>query len=440
MSSRALRQLACTRPAPATDALLTAGLHSRRLVLLASLLAAADRHRVTHGARQCLSQYWQLLEQAEARDREGTREVLGGPDVGTRLACALAAPTREAFEEALADFGAVAVAAALRARLHFQIGLPVREGGLMLPEWGLYATTAAGADIAAGPLGFRITPWGSRSETRLRFRYPETATGAPAGGDGAHWHGLRALPTGRTVLDDVDPRRGAVPKVPPGSAGPGLPVAPRLPPRAVRRWSTSWYSALSLLTAVDPGRAAEVTSRVRSLVPLERGPGGGVTSATLRAAPGAVFASLPDTPLQMAELLVHEVQHSKLAVIGDLVPLHRADGTADYRVGWRRGPRPLAAVLQGTYAHLAVADLWHRVTTGRDGGPGAEAAREEASGRCAHYLGQVAEALDVLMNSGQLTDAGLQFTIGMREHQENLGRHGARAVLVGPMSLHCDLT
>lgn len=439
MSSRALRQLACTRPVPATDALLTAAMRSRRLVLLASLLAAADRHHLSVGARQRLAQYWQLLEQADARDRHGTRQVLDGPDVGTWLACALSASTREAFEDALADFGAVAVAAALRARLRFRITLPVRPTGLMLPGWGLYAVEAAAVEVTAGPYGFRVTPRDGGPVAQLRFHYPETAADGFAGADGAHWHSLRSLPGSRTVLDDVDPRRGVVPKTP-GGSGRGLPVAPRLSPSALRRWSTSWCAALSLLAAVDPGRAAEVTSRTRSLVPLRRSPGAGVTSATLRAAPGAVFATLPDTPLQLAEILVHEVQHSKLAVIGDLVPLHRADGTAAYRVGWRRGPRPLAAVLQGTYAHLAVADLWHRVTVSREGGYGTEAARGEASGRCAHYRGQVAEALDVLMNSGQLTDAGVQFTVGMREHQERLGRHGTRPVLVGPMSLNRDLT
>ncbi len=72
-------------------------------------------------------------------------------------------------------------------------------------------------------------------------------------------------------------------------------------------------------------------------------------------------------------MLVHEVQHSKLAVLGGVVRLDHESAEAVFRVGWRSDPRPLGAVVQGTYAHLALADLWGRLAD-RAASPAAERA------------------------------------------------------------------
>jgi uncharacterized protein len=66
--------------------------------------------------------------------------------------------------------------------------------------------------------------------------------------------------------------------------------------------------------------------------------------------------------------------------------------------------------LQGTYAHIAVADFWRvRRSTVR----GAE--REAAEANFARWRTQTAEAIDVLLGSGSLTDLGTRFVGTMAE-------------------------
>ncbi|MCC3771267.1 HEXXH motif-containing putative peptide modification protein, partial [Streptomyces sp. UNOC14_S4] len=227
---------------------------------------------------------------------------------------------------------------------------------------------------------------------------------------------------------------------PPGGVGhAALPAAPR----AVTRdepWPRLWRAALSLLRATDPRRAAETTALLRCLVPLSpTGPFGQQArrvSATFRAAPGAVLTTLPDSPADLAAVLVHETQHSKLAVLQDLLPLHRAGPHAAYRVAWRPDPRPLAGVLQGTYAHLALADFWGRFAGRPVLPPGA---RHDARARHDSYRRQVAEALPILLESKELTSAGREFAIGMQRHHAGLARDGGAGAADGEPSPFGDV-
>ncbi|MFC7219884.1 HEXXH motif-containing putative peptide modification protein [Streptomyces polyrhachis] len=252
---------------------------------------------------------------------------------------------------------------------------------------------------------------------------PATATAAaPA---------LPRLPTARGLLDRVDPHR-----TPRDAAGrPRWPVATPAEAPAVP-WLAQWEQALRWLGAVDPARAAEVRALTRSLVPLRRAPGPGSgtpNSATGRAAPGAVLCvPQPDAPA-LAALLVHEIQHTKLAILFDVLPLYRPGGAAHHRVAWRLDDRPVQAVLQGTYAHLGLADLWHRVACAaferppagaedaRSGFPGRTVAQSEAHDRCEDYREQVGQALALLHRTAELTPAGVSFVQGMADHHARLG-------------------
>lgn len=121
----------------------------------------------------------------------------------------------------------------------------------------------------------------------------------------------------------------------------------------------------------------------------------------------------------MAETLVHELHHSKLSTLHELVPLYRPGSTAAlYRVGWRTDARPVAGVFQGAYAHLALADLWWRA---RDapGVPGAWGAR--AAQQFDHVHDQVGEALAMLLESDELTNEGREFARQMRQLHASLG-------------------
>jgi len=404
----ALASLADTRTTPGDLSLLRAGLHSRRLVLLRSLLAQADRHRVQPSVRQQLDLHWRLLERAESDDPPAARAALAYPSVGNWLVHALSIPLgeRAAFEDLLGGLGALAAAVALRTGTRFRLTLPARDGRLVLPGIGAYFTHAARVRVVAGPRSLLLSPGHRRGRLPLLPPYARAT--------GAGWRGLRPLPGGVAVLDDVDPHR----------TGPHPSARPSPPAGAgqARDWAARWHAALALLESADPARRAEVASLVRSVVPMRRPPGGTV-SATLRSAPWAVLAGLPGTARETAAVLVHEVQHSKLAVLGDLTTLHHGDGEAVFRVPWRSDPRPLDAVLQGTYAHLALADLWHRLA---DRPGAAPAAREAARARCEDYREQVGPALVLLRGSGELTRRGAEFTTAMGRHHASLEKRTAR--------------
>jgi uncharacterized protein len=77
---------------------------------------------------------------------------------------------------------------------------------------------------------------------------------------------------------------------------------------------------------------------------------------------------------------------------------------------WREDPRPIEALLQGTYAHLGVTDYW-RGRRKRAEGPEAIAAAAE---RFARWRALTAEAIETLAGSGALTDRGLRMVAQMR--------------------------
>ncbi|MEU7132357.1 HEXXH motif-containing putative peptide modification protein [Streptomyces sp. NPDC046261] len=428
----ALALLARTRSASGDLGLLLDGAHSRRLVLLKSLLTRLERRpgAVPGPVLERFEAHWRLLERAEARYPRAVRDTLGYPSVGTWLTRTLTAPDGDVLADCLEHFGSVAAAAALRAGDRFTLELPAPGGRLALPGTGLLEAGAPTVRLTCHGRTAHLTPGGRRGGPVL-LRLPGRTAGTGAG-----WRGLARLPGSGAFLDDLDPYRAPAEGV--GSAA----LLAAGPDRtAGEPWVRRWRAALALLRAVDRARAAEVTALLRCVVPLARpashGRGGPKVSATFRAAPGAVFATLPDSAADLAEVLVHETQHSKLSVLHDLLPLHEAGPREVYRVAWRADPRPFAGVLQGTYAHLALADFWTRAALRHPLAPGAP---RGAHARRDSYLRQVAEALPILLESAELTEAGRQFATGMDRHLAALARAaGKRATAFGAMSPFGDV-
>ncbi|MFI9719261.1 aKG-HExxH-type peptide beta-hydroxylase [Streptomyces sp. NPDC052396] len=422
----ALARLARTRSTAEDRTLLHNALHSRRLVLLKSLLTRLERQpRALDGrARRRFEEHWRLLERAEERHPRSARDTLDYPAVGNWLASALAAPDGPEFTRAVEHLGATATAAALLSGTSFTTELATPEGLLALPGIGLAETGAPVVRLTARSRTARLTTDGHRTGPVL------LRTAGRVAGAGSGWHALRRLPGSDILLDDLDPYRAPAQGV--GRAA--LPAAARTL-TGPEPWTRRWRAAQALLRATDPERARETAELLRCLVPLATAPGSTV-SATFRAAPGAVLTTLPDSPTGLAEVLVHETQHSKLAVLHDLLPLHRASPLAVHKVAWRRDPRPLEGVLQGCYAHLALADFWARAA-GRDGlSPGA---RQTARARSDSYRQQVAEALPILLESSELTPAGREFTTGMAQLLAALERTGRVAMTIGGPSWDGDV-
>jgi HEXXH motif-containing protein len=167
---------------------------------------------------------------------------------------------------------------------------------------------------------------------------------------------------------------------------------------------------------------------LRCLVPLAAPDGTsaddrarGSCSATRREAFGAVLSSTPSDATRLAATLVHELHHAKLAVLSDRVTLHHADDDARHFAPWRTDPRPYDGLLQGAYAHLALADFYQRRAL-----DGTDRVRPDSDwSQFARYHAQVGAALPALVGSEELTEQGRRFVESMVRAHARMGEHPA---------------
>ncbi|MFE9255428.1 aKG-HExxH-type peptide beta-hydroxylase [Streptomyces sp. NPDC006879] len=356
-----LRAIAGGEPDAAGTRLLRATRHAKRRRQLAALAEASD------GGEH--ADHWALLAEAEDHHPEAVHDVLHYPAVGGWAEETLRR-LRSRDNGPPPDFdrlGALAVAAAVRGGLSFKAVL--RHGGpLSLPTLGSLRAPRP------GPTTLTERSWDPDD--------PETRV-------------LHELPGRHVALDDLDPYRA------PG-APEGVNAARRLTPRGHRRWDAQWSAARSLLERYDPERAVESALLLRSLVPLAST--SSVSAATLPTVPGALFAR-GQQPLALAATVVHEVQYGKLAALKDTVALYTVEPADLYVLPWRGAqPRPLAELLHGAYARLALAGFWQRAAL-----CGARA----AWARHARCRAQVSIALGDLLAAPQLTEDGREFVTSM---------------------------
>ncbi|MFF9067107.1 aKG-HExxH-type peptide beta-hydroxylase [Streptomyces sp. NPDC014891] len=420
-----LAGLAGTRPGPAGAAFLRTGVHARRLLLLRTLLVRVRRHRdaVAPAALRGFEAGWLLFERAERARPDVVRAALDYPTTGTWLATALTEPPGAGLDRHLAYLELLALTAALRAGLPVDLVVEAPGGVVPLPGLGRVEAGTGTVRIDARARSVRIGGGDGRGSRAVLRRHARGA-GRSLTGSGPGWHGLRDLPGGVTRLEDLDPYR-----LPPGMGMPARAAADRADTDHAD-WARSWNAARGLLRATDRARAFEVGRSVDAVVPLVP-LGTRSIGATLSAAPGAILMTPAAGASDMAETLVHELHHSKLATLHELVPLYRPhppDRAAPaYRVGWRRDLRPVAGVLQGAYAHLALADLWHRAVRAprASGVPGSW--RTRSARQFDHIHDQVVEALAILLESDELTNEGREFARQMRMHLASLSS-GRRAL------------
>ncbi|MFF6997267.1 HEXXH motif-containing putative peptide modification protein [Streptomyces sp. NPDC008313] len=464
----ALAELGRTEGSPATLAFLARDQDTRRLLLLRALLDAAetaDADICPAGARTRLRDDWELLAEAD-RARPGPEAEYGpargehseegrarGPaprpdgmsPARARLLHPLVGPlvrrclrgldTRDQdghppdrrsreLGRGLAHFGAVAAVAAARAGIGFSVRLTARDGVLALPSLGALHTAVSGdapVDVVhrRGTLTLR-QPGAADAVVHL-----ESDTGAWSGAPA--WTSAYALPgllpgAGPVPLDDLDPYRT-------DSGGPhrqGLGGPVTLDHAERKRWLQSWSGTAHLLRLGGEHRLAEAHHLLRCLVPLAAPPGPsreghdtGGYSATRREAFGAVLSSTPPTPTGFAATLVHELQHTKLGALGDLVTLHHAGDEARYFAPWRSDPRPYGGLLQGAYSHLALADFFQRCALALGHPPH----RESAWAQHARYREQVGAVLPAIVGSDDLTPQGRRFVDQMVAVYERLAEH-----------------
>ena len=189
------------------------------------------------------------------------------------------------------------------------------------------------------------------------------------------------------TVEDVDPFRDCQ----------AWAAAGRLAPAAWKAWRLALAAAARQLAAELPAYASVIGAGLRSVVPMRPG-AAGIARAGRRGRPSGRWRwPSPMTSSMLSELLVHEMQHVKLTALCDLFDLFdRADDTL-FAVPWRDDRRPLEGLLHGTYAHLAVAELWRSRSRQTPEG--------EARRLFLIYRSWVEEAIEALLRCGQ-PDAG----------------------------------
>ena len=340
---------------------------------------AADLDGTGGDLGQAAAEGWRLLSALDTERPGAVREVLTCPFVQTWAAQCLRAAKSADADLDRAHLAGLAASAALRAGIETELALPVRDGFVYLPDVG-----ALDVGGGTGPvLAVRVSPAG------LSVR----------GGDTYGWQTVRRVAAAglSVAVEDIDPFRGCA----------AWAVTERLPARTWEAWRLALTRAARQLAAELPAYAAVIGAGLRSVVPIcPRSPGSD-QSGTARHAFGAVALALPDDAGALAALLVHEMQHVKLAALADLIDLFDRADARRFAVPWRADHRPVEGLLHGTYAHLAIAELWRSRA--------ARTPHGSAPDRFRMYRSWVEAGIETLLTSGALTPAGDRFVNGMRE-------------------------
>ncbi|MFF0294232.1 FxsB family cyclophane-forming radical SAM/SPASM peptide maturase [Kitasatospora sp. NPDC004614] len=328
---------------------------------------------------------WQLLVEADRTASGALDAVLAHPYARAwAVRCLQGDPRGD-----VGGLAELAAAAAARGRAEFELVLPVRAGWLHLPTLGRLRMDGRTEAVLRGDADGL-----SCGEHTVRWDRP-----------GDHlWQPVRrvALPGWTVALEDTDPQRDSHQWA----------VADRLPDAELLDWTGALREAWELLGRDLPEYAAGLAAGLSTVTPLARGTDGRDISAAARQAYGAVGIARPTTAPVLALLLAHEFQHVKLGAVLDFHDLYDREDERLYHAPWRPDPRPLEGLLQGTYAHLAVAAYWASRVRAFDGirGDAATAARLQLATWRAH----TADAIETLAGSGSLTPLGQRFAAGMR--------------------------
>ena len=365
---------------------------SHRKLLLASLAEAAVNDASAEGLASSFEKAWDVLAAAERSDASVVEELLLHPSVGVWLARALRAAA--ASRLCRADVGylsSMAVAAAVRCRISCALEIPVVHGAVTLPTVGQVVlvedSTVDAVEVAVSAVG----------EVALRGGAGHPQAGRSWSNDAFRLEPVKVLECRRdgvrlrTELDDRGPYREFTDPIPPRPLG--------LHERG--EWEKQIGDAWSLLVEEYRGFAEELSEGVSAIVPF--GAGTSVAGASSSVAYGAIAVSRKKSAFELAEALIHEMQHSKLNALFDFAELC-VPGTENLGYApWRDDPRPTGGLLHGVFAFTTAVEFWRRR---RDtDGP----ARRAADFHYGYRRWQVRQTLESLAGAADLTDLGRRF-------------------------------
>ncbi|MCG5213156.1 HEXXH motif domain-containing protein [Streptosporangium sp. KLBMP 9127] len=370
--------------------------YSKHLLLIRGVVKVATDAGHPHAT--WAREGYDLLAGVQAESPEAVDGVLRHPAVGAwawRTLRALHADGRAAAQDP-ARLCSVAAAAAIAAGTRCAIAVPAEGARVMLPSLG-QVVLPAGADRA-----HVSCDGGAATVTVGGF-----TTGVPMAGRGdtPHWQALRRLSatagglTITLIVDDLDPFRM------PG----GRVTGHRLAEQELAVWRSHLWEAWAVLAEHHRTTAEELTVASRVLTPLASTPGDQISGSS-REAFGCVALSTPENALAFGVTLAHEIQHAKLSALLDVVPLLLSDDGRRYYAPWRSDPRPLGGLLQGAYAFLGVSGYLRRQRFLEQGDTALHMHAEFSRWRTA-----AESVVDLIAESGRLTDRGKLFVAGMGE-------------------------
>jgi HEXXH motif-containing protein len=359
---------------------------TKRYQLLVGLLREIRKHRPVRESLPDVEEPWQLLLRVEDTSPGIVDELVMFPSVGLWIRRALD-KARDDYEDTpsnRADVGvvhAIAAAAAIRAGIGFSLPVPVVQGVVSLPTVGQFDVAEESADYAVVDHDGSATTPNCRGAKPGSFRAVRRHRAEAAG--------MRL----DVVLDDIDPHRAFTEEA--------TTPAP-LSDSEFRSWSAQLDDAWSILVNWNSAYAAELSRGLASIIPLTRE--GRLVGASSAAAFGAISLSEKPSANELADALVHELQHSKLNAVFEMVNFHEAHRCEYFYAPWRDDPRPLDGVLHGIYAFTSVVEFWH---DRRDREPGTRTPNAE-SAFVLRAL-QVRMAIEDVTASDRLNEQGTRF-------------------------------
>jgi HEXXH motif-containing protein len=321
------------------------------------------------------------------------------------------------------DYGYLAMLAAvvaLRAGTGFELDVPVRDGQVRLPGLGCLTVPR---DAVNGTSAEEQDSWVRLSSNgehltvgqfvSLRCEALRPASLEEAEDDGtaewaAWWSGTPLVQVSAAghpwdvLLEVVASQFGR----------PSFQPIPAMTAEEAGHWRDRMQAAWQVLARQQRWPLDAFADVVSVIAPLAWDDEADFVSATSPAAFGAIATSLPPDPVVMAETLIHEFQHLKLSALLDLVPLvARGGGQVLAYAPWRPDPRPAAGLLQGLYAHLAIARFWETQRDMEDD-PDDLFRAEVLYERWRQTIGPTA---DTLLGMDCLTPEGVRFVETLRD-------------------------
>ncbi|MFD5480781.1 HEXXH motif domain-containing protein [Streptomyces hawaiiensis] len=417
MPDRLFAELAAGGGSAAAVAFLERAERARRLLLLRTLLGHLD---ALPTPLTPVAEAWRVLKEAADKSPGPVERLLLAPPTGGWISHMLrrvhGTATGPPLWAEAGHLSALALSASLHAGTETVLDVALTDGRLPLPGLGMVRLPDPGEGLAVGraaTAGGELTVEGpGRTNGPVRVICRPLRQRADADGD--TWLPLRTLthtgPAGEAAvtvaLEDLDPYRDLDDHLPPA----------RLDEDEAQEWQRLFDAAARILARPGgPGPGRVDPGMIRAIVPFGRT---GVSPPPLpfvqvSASSGDSFGGMlivrPASALALAETLVHELQHSKLAALLHLFPLLEDDRAERYYAPWRTDPRHLTGLLHGAYAFTGVAGFW------RDRLAGAREA--EAVERAGYFFAlrrlQSRLAVRTLLTSGRLTVQGRALVSGL---------------------------